>query len=238
MKKLGIIGAMSWSSTARYCDGLNRLVGQRMGGRHTAVLAVETLDQAVIAEMQQAGDWVGLAKLAAEAGRRLAASGAGALILASDSLHKISAEVGDASALPIIDVSDATADRIVAEGHRRIALLGTRFTMEEDFARVRYTERGIAVQSIESRWQAEVDRIIRDELVRGRINRESQRLLKTLITELSKQKVDAVVLGCAELALVIDARANILPIYDTLIHHVRSAVEWMLGEVVEARAAA
>ena len=118
------------------------------------------------------------------------------------------------------------------------ALLGTRFTMGEGFARDRYTDRGIVLQGIDARWQAEVDRIIYEELARGQVVRESQRKLKTLITELGKQKVEGIVLGCAELASVIDARANVLPIYDTTVHHARFAVDWMLGDEEQARAAA
>ena len=238
MKKLGIIGGTSWTSTARYYDHINRFVAQRLGGLHSAKLAIESLDLAPFVAMQQSGDWAGVGRVAAEAGQRLAASGAEALILASHSLHKVSAEIVAASGIPILDVSDATADSIVADGRRRVALLGTRFTMSEGFARDRYTDRGITLQPIEAEWECEVDRIIYDELAGGRVIRESQRKLKTLITELGKQKVEAIVLGCTELGLVIDARANVLPIYDTTLHHARSAVDWMLGDEEEARAAA
>ena len=238
MKKLGIIGGTSWTSTARYYDQINRLVAQRLGGLHSAKLAIESLDLAPYVAMQQSGDWAGVARVAAEAGQRLAASGAEALILASSSLHKVSAEIVAASGIPILDVSDATADKIVADGRRRVALLGTRFTMGEDFARDRYTDRGITLHPIEPEWECEVDRIIYDELAGGRVVRESQRKLKTLITEVGKQKVEAIVLGCTELGLVIDARANVLPIYDTSVHHVRSAVDWMIGQEEQARALA
>ena len=238
MKKLGIIGGTSWTSTARYYEQINRIVGQQLGGLHSATLAIESLDLAPFVAMQQSGDWAGVGRVAAEAGRRLAASGAEALILASSSLHKVSGEIVAASGIPILDVSDSTADRIVADGRRRVALLGTRFTMREDFARSRYADRGITLQAIEPEWEVEVDRIIFEELAGGRVVRESQRKLKTLITELGKQKVEAIVLGCTELGLVIDARANVLPIYDTTVHHARRAVEWMIGEEEQARAAA
>ena len=238
MKKLGIIGGTNWGSTARYYDQINRFVAQRMGGLHSAVMAIESLDLAPIVAMQQSGDWAGIAQVAAQAGKRLADSGAEALVLASTSLHKVSAEIVAASGIAILDVSDATADKIVADGRRRVALLGTRFTMSEGFARDRYTDRGIVLHPIEPEWAREVDRIIFDELAGDHVVRESQRKLKTLITELGKQKVEAIVLGCTELGLVIDARANVLPIYDTIVHHARSAVEWMIGEEEQARAAA
>ena len=238
MKKLGIIGGTSWTSTAVYYDHINRFVGQRLGGLHGAVLAIESLDLAPLVAMQQSGDWAGVGQMAAEAGKRLAGSGAEALILASNTLHKVSAEIVAASGLPILDIADATADRIIADGRRRIALLGTRFTMSEGFARDRYTDRGIVLHPIAPEWAREVDRIIYEELAGGRVVKESQRKLKTLLTELGKQKVEAIVLGCTELGLAIDVRANVLPVYDTTVLHARRAVEWMLGDEEEARAAA
>ena len=238
MKKLGIIGGTSWTSTALYYDHINRGVAKRLGGLHSALLAIESLDLAPVAAMQQAGDWAGVGRVAGEAGKRLAGSGAQGLILASNTLHKVSAEIAAASNLPVLDIADATADRIVADGRRRVALLGTRFTMSEGFARDRYTERGIELHALAPEWAREVDRIIYDELAAGRIVRESQRKLKTLITELGKQKVEAIVLGCTELGLAVDARANVLPIYDTTMLHARCAVDWMLGDEEQARAAA
>jgi aspartate racemase len=138
----------------------------------------------------------------------------------------------------VINIADATAEKIVADGRKRIALLGTRFTMNESFSRQRYTERGLSLHPLTSGWAQEVDRIIYDELAAGRVVRDSQRKLKTLITELAKLKVEAIVLGCTELVLAVDARANVLPVYDTTALHARAAVEWMLGEREAERAAA
>jgi aspartate racemase len=238
VKKLGIIGGTSWGSTALYYDHINRAVAKRLGGLHSATLAIESLDLAPIAAMQQAGDWAGVARVAEEAGRRLAASGAEALLLASNTLHKVEPEIVAASGLTVINIADATAERIVCDGRKRVALLGTRFTMSEGFARDRYTAHGLTLHPLTPDWAREVDRIIYDELAAGRVVRDSQRKLKTLITELAKQKVEAIILGCTELVLAVDARANVLPVYDTTALHARSAVEWMLGDEEPARAAA
>ena len=238
MKKLGIIGGTSWASTALYYEQINRGVAQRLGGLHSAVLGIESLDLAPIAAMQQSGDWAGVGRIAAEAGKRLAASGAEALILASNTLHKVEDEIFLVCGLPILNIADATADKIVADGRTRVALLGTRFTMTEAFARDRYIDRGLTLHALTPDWAREVDRIIYEELAAGRVVRESQRKLKTLITELFKQKVQAIVLGCTELVLAVDTRANVLPVYDTTTLHARAAVEWMLGETEQARAAA
>jgi len=238
LKKLGIIGGTSWTSTARYYEQINRGVAQRLGGLHSASLAIESLDLAPIAAMQRSGDWEGVALAAAGAATRLAASGAEALIIASGTLHKVEGAITAASGLPVLNVAATTADKIVADGRKHVALLGTRFTMSEEFARSHYDERGISLHPLTPDQAREVDRIIFDELAAGRVVRDSQRTLKTLITELGKAKVQAIVLGCTELGLAIDARANVLPVYDTCAIHARAAVEWMLGDEEQARAAA
>jgi aspartate racemase len=229
VKKLGLIGGTSWRSTALYYEQINRGVAQHLGELHSAALGIESLDLAPLAAMQQSGDWAGVARVAAEAGKRLADGGAEALVLASNTLHKIAPEVAAASELPILNIAEATADKIVADGRSYVALLGTRFTMNEEFSRGRYNERGIVLHTLTPEWTREVDRIIFDELAAGHVVRESQRTLKTLITELAKQKVQAIVLGCSELGVVIDARANVLPVYDSTAIHAKAAVEWMLG---------
>ena len=239
VKKLGIIGGTSWASTALYYEHINRLVAQRLGGLHSATLAIESLDLAPFAAMQQAGDWDGVARIVVEAARRLKASGVEALLLASNTSHKVEGAVAAETGLPILHIANPTADRLAADGRSRIALLGTRFTMTEPFIRERIEARGISIAPIEQGWIAEVDRIIYDELAAGRVVRDSQRKLKTLITELAKQKVQAIVLACTELVMAVDVRANVLPVYDTTALHARAAVDWMLdGAEQQARAAA
>jgi aspartate racemase len=138
----------------------------------------------------------------------------------------------------MLHIGDAVAARLAADGRSRVALLGTRFTMNEGHIRDRITARGITVSPVEPEWVTEVDRIIFQELAAGRVVRDSQRKLKTLITELSKQKIQAVVLGCTELVLAVDVRANVLPVYDSTAIHARAATEWMLAEEEQALAAA
>lgn len=236
MKKLGIIGGTSWSSTALYYEHINRLVAQRLGGLHSASLAIESIDLAPFAAMQRSGDWDGVANVVVEAARRLKASGAEALLLASNTSHKVEGAAAAETGLPILHIADVTADRLIADGRRRVALLGTRFTMTEPFIRDRMEARGISFAPIEASWIGEVDRIIYDELAAGRVVRDSQRKLKTLITEMSKLKVEAIVLGCTELAMAVDVRANVLPVYDTTAIHARAAVDWMLDEAGEQSA--
>jgi aspartate racemase len=238
LKKLGIIGGTSWASTALYYEQINRGVAKRLGGLHSALLSIESLDLAPFAAMQQAEDWSGVSQTAVEAASRLKASGAEGLLLASNTMHRVARDVAEATSLPVLHIGDAAADRIAADGRSRVALLGTRFVQTQSFMRDCYERRGIQLADLNPLWRAEVDRIIFEELAGGRVVRDSQRKLKTLITELEKQKVQAVVLGCTELVLAVDTRANILPIYDTTAIHARMAVDWMLSDEVEARAAA
>ena len=238
MRKLGIVGGISWSSTALYYEQINRAVSQRLGGLHSATLAIESLDLAPIARMQQAEEWLTVGHIAADAAQRLAASGAEGLIMASNTMHRVADDVAAAVNIPLLHIGDAVADRLVSDGVQRIALLGTRFTMTQPFVRERIESRGIQIAAIDSEWMGEINRIIYEELAANRVVRDSQRKLKTLITELGKKKVQAVVLGCTELVLAVDTRANVLPVYDSTAIHARAAVEWMLAEEEEARAAA
>jgi aspartate racemase len=238
VRKLGIIGGTSWSSTALYYEHINRGIANRLGGLHSAVLAMESLDLAPVAAMEMSGDWDGVAQLTVDAARRLEKSGAEGIVISSNTGHKVYDAVSANVRVPLLHIGDATADRLVADGRNRVALLGTRFTMTEAYVRGRLEARGISLVPIAPQWMHEVDRIIFDELAAGRVVRDSQRKLKTLITELAKQKVQAVVLGCTELVLAVDVRANVLPVYDTTAIHARAAVEWMLAEEEEARAAA
>jgi aspartate racemase len=238
LRKLGIIGGTSWHSTALYYDHINRGVAQRMGGLHSARLAIESLDLAPYAAKELSGDWDGVAKDTLDAAKRLEASGAEAVIITSNTGHKVFDAVAANIDVPMLHIGDAVADKLVADRQTRVALLGTRFTMTEPHVRSRLEARGINLAAVDKGWVREVDRIIFEELAAGRVVRDSQRKLKTLITELAKHKVQAVVLGCTELVMAVDVRANVLPVYDTTAIHARACVDWMLSDEEEARAAA
>jgi aspartate racemase len=238
VRKLGIVGGASWASTALYYDHINRGVAQRLGGLHSARLVLESLDMEDYVALQRADDWDRANGMIVDAAKRLKLAGADGLLLASNTFHKAADEALRATGLPLVDIRQATAERLTADRRTRIALLGTRFTMVEPFAREPYEALGIVIHELAPEWRTEVDRIIFEELAIGRVVRDSQRKLKTLITELGKQKVQAVVLGCTELVLAVDVRANVLPVYDTTAIHARAAVDWMLTDKEEARAAA
>lgn len=239
MRKLGIVGGASWNSTALYYDHINKGVAARLGGLHSARLVIESLDcEDDYAAFHRRGDWAGGEKIVIDACKRLREAGAEGLILTSNTMHKHYDAVVDALDVPVLHIAAAAAEKIAGDGRATVALLGTRVTMTEPHVRGHLEERGIRLAPIEDVWVSEVDRIIYEELAAGRVVRESQRKLKTLITELSKKRVDAIVLGCTELVLAVDARANVLPVYDTTAIHARRAVEWILGDREEVRAAA
>jgi aspartate racemase len=238
IRNLGIIGGTSWHSTALYYDHINRGVAQRLGGLHSARLVIESLDLAPYAQMEMSGDWDGVAKTTLEAAKRLELAGADGVIITSNTGHKVYDAVAPKLGIPMLHIGDAPAEKLVADGRKRVALLGTRFTMTEPHIRSRLESHGISLVPIDEQSMREVDRIIFEELAAGRVVRDSQRKLKTLITELAKQKVQAVVLGCTELVLAVDVRANVLPVYDTTAIHARACVDWMLADEDVARAAA
>jgi aspartate racemase len=238
LRKLGIIGGTGWTSTALYYDHVNRGIAQRLGGLHSAKLAIESLDFAEYAALEHAGDWGGVAQVNIDAARRLVASGADGVLMACNTSHKVYDEVAASIEVPVLHIADAAADRLVADRRTNVAVLGTRFTMTEPFVRSRIEARGITIVPIEENWVREVNRIIFDELAAGRVVRDSQRNLKTLITELAKRKTQAVLLACTELVFAVDVRANVIPVYDTTAMHARAAVDWMLEEQEQARAAA
>jgi len=238
LRKLGIIGGTSWASTVLYYEHINRGIARRLGGLHSARLAIESLDLGPLAELELSGDWDGVAGVMVDAAAALVKSGVDGLLIASNTGHKTYNAVAAAVPVPVLHIGDATADQLVADGRIRAALIGTRFTMTEAHVRSRLESRGIALAPVEQKWIAEVDRIIFEELAAGQVIRDSQRKLKTLIAELARQKVQAVILGCTELVLAIDTRANVIPVYDTTAIHSRAAVEWMLSDEEQARAAA
>ncbi|HEX8585646.1 MAG TPA: amino acid racemase [Allosphingosinicella sp.] len=229
MRKLGLIGGVSWVSTAMYYEQINKGVARAGGGLTSAPLLLESLDFAPVAELQSAGEWGQLAALICDTARRLEAAGAEGLILCSNTMHKVYDEVAAAVAVPILHIGDVTADKLVADGCKRAGLIGTRFTMGESFYRQRLEDKGIAVSIPDPATAQEIDRIIFEELARGQVLRQSERRLKTCLTEMGKARQQAVILGCTELVMLVDPGANVLPVYDTTALHAKAAVEWILG---------
>ena len=230
LRKLGMIGGLSWVSTALYYEQINKGVNRRLGGVASAPLAVESVDFGHFSALQHEGRWGEAAEILAEAARRLEASGAGALILCSNSCHKVYDEVAAAVAVPILHIGDITAARLTADGVKRAGLIGTRFTMSEGFYRERLEAHGIEISVPDPGMAQEIDRIIFEELVRGQVSRISQRTLKTCLTVMGQARNQAVILGCTELVMLVDPGGSVIPTYDTTAIHAQAAIEWILDD--------
>jgi aspartate racemase len=213
-----------------YYEQINKAVAKRKGGLGSAPLLIESHDFAAVAELQAAGNWIGIAKLLGASARRLADAGAEGLILCSNTAHKVYDIVAEQAGIPILHIGDITAERLVKDGIKRAGLIGTRFTMAESFYRDRIEAHGIAVATPDAGMMKEIDRIIFDELARGTVSRVSQRTLKTCLTILSQARQQAVILGCTELVMLVDPVANVLPVYDTTALHAKAAAEWILDD--------
>jgi len=227
VRKLGMIGGTSWHSTAMYYDQINKGVARKLGGLSSARLILESLNLAEVAPLQLAGEWGSVAEILAGAARRLEAAGAEGLIICSNTGHKVAAEVEGAVGIPLLHMGDAVGARLAEDGVKRAGLLGTRFTMAEPFVRERIEARGVALTPPAAATAQEIDRIIFEELAKGLVTRNSQRRLKTCLTEMGQARQQAVVLACTELVLLVDPVANVLPVYDTTALHAKAAVEWI-----------
>jgi aspartate racemase len=225
-----MIGGTSWFSTAMYYEQINKGVAKRLGGLNSAPLLLESLNMAPVAALELADEWDRVAAIVTDCARRLEGAGAEGLILCSNTIHKIADAVSEAVSIPLIHIGDVAAARLAADGVKRAGLLGTRFTVAEPFIRERLEARGIAVSFPNRATAEEIDRIIFEELARGQVQRNSQRRLKTCLTEMAQARQQAVVLGCTELVLLVDPGATVLPVYDTTALHAQAAVEWITAD--------
>lgn len=229
MRKLGLIGGMSWFSTRTYYERINRGVQARMGGRSSAPLLIESLDFSDLVGLSSAADWTRAAQVLTDSARRLEAAGAGAIIIGANSMHKVYDSVSQAVDVPIIHIAECVGARMVTDGVRKAALIGTRNVMLESFYRQKLVARDIELLPPEMAFVDALDRIIYDELILGKATRQSERELKTIITNLAQGGAEAIVLGCTELEMVVDTDANVLPIYDCTRIHADAAVDWILA---------
>ena len=229
MRKIGLIGGMSWLSTRTYYEHINRLVQARMGQQASAPLLIESLDASNLTRLSDAGDWARAADVLADSARRLEAAGATALIIGTNSMHKVYDKVAAAVAVPVIHIAECVAERVASDGRRKVALIGSRNVMLESFYRQKLIARDIELLPPEMKFVDAIDRIIYDELMLGKASRQAERELKTILTNLSQDGAEAVVLGCTELEMVVDVDANVLPVYDCTRIHAEAAVAWILG---------
>lgn len=230
MRKLGLIGGMSWVSTASYYTRINSSVQKRLGGFASAHLLIESVNFSDYARLQSDDDWDAAAGLMTRSAKRLENSGATAILICSNAMHKVYDQVQPEVGVPILHIADCVGDKMVSDGVMSATLLGSRNVMTEGFYRKRLVGKGISLTPPDEERVEEIDRIIYEELMFNQAKRESERTMKTYITNIAKADVEAVVLGCTELDLIIDTKANILPIYDSTDIHADAAIEWILSD--------
>ncbi len=230
MRKIGLIGGMSWVSTASYYTRINSIVQKRLGGFASAHMLIESVNFSDYARLQSDDDWDAAAGLMTRAARRLEQSGATAVLICSNAMHKIYDQVQPEVGVPILHIADCVGERMVADGIKSATLLGSRNVMTDGFYRKRLVGKGITLSPPDEERVQEIDRIIYEELMFNQAKRESERTMKTFITNIAKANVEAVVLGSTELDLIIDTKANILPIYDSTEIHADAAIEWILAK--------
>ncbi|WP_457577316.1 aspartate/glutamate racemase family protein [Desulfomarina sp.] len=229
MKTIGLLGGMSWESTAHYYTQLNEGINRRLGGFHSAEIIMESVDFAPIEQLMRKEKWQHIATLLAQAGKRIEQGGAEFLLLCTNTMHKVAPAIEEAISIPLLHIADATAMAIQKDHLRVIGLLGTKFTMEEDFYRRRLSDTfglDIIIPSEDER--EEVHRIIFEELCRGKIMKESKTRYHEIINGMQQRGAQGVIAGCTEIGMLINRKDLSLPFYDTTRIHVEKGIDFAL----------
>jgi aspartate racemase len=224
MKTIGLLGGMSWESTELYYRLINEETRRLLGGLHSAPIAMVSVDFQEIEQLQEQGDWDAAARLLSEEARRVEAAGAELLLICTNTMHKVADQVADAIGIPLLHIADATAVRVQESGIGTVGLLGTRFTMEQQFYKGRLQEQGLTVVVPDTDDRNLVHRTIYDELCLGRVNPESRREFLRIIEALRENGAEAVIEGCTEIGLLVGQEHTSVPLFDTTRIHAHRAV--------------
>ena len=224
MKRIGLLGGMSWESSAEYYRRLNELVRERLGGLRSARVLLGSVDFAEVEALQADARWEEAGALLAERARALEAGGAEIVALCTNTMHKVVSDVEDAVQVPVLHIADAAARRIQSAGIAQVGLLGTAFTMEQDFYRSRLAERGIETLVPAQDDRTAVHRIIYDELVQGVVSEESRQTYREVIQRLVADGAEGVILGCTEIELLVGPEDSPVPVFPTTRLHVEALV--------------
>ncbi|MGW8350894.1 aspartate/glutamate racemase family protein [Streptomyces wedmorensis] len=229
MKTIGLIGGMSWESTAEYYRLVNEFTRDRLGGLHSARCVLYSVDFAEIEQLQVQGRWAEAGEVLAAAARALEAAGADMVLICTNTMHKVADRVEEAVSVPLLHLADATAEAVRASGLRRVGLLGTAFTMEQDFYRGRLEARGLEVLVPDAAGRKVVHQVIYEELCLGIVREESRAAYREIIAGLVTDGAEGVVLGCTEIELLVDAGDSPVPVFPTARLHAEAAVNAALS---------
>jgi aspartate racemase len=232
---VGLIGGLSWESSAEYYRIINQTIRSRLGGLRSARCLMWSFDFGEIEALQHAGEWDEATALMVDAAQRLERGGADFFLICSNTMHRMADEIAAAVKIPLLHIADPTARRIRARGIRRVGLLGTAFTMEQQFYKGRLEHRfGLQVIVPETKDRRVVHRIIYDELVQGRVEPASRDIYRNIIARIVERGAEAIILGCTEIMLLVKPEDSAVPLFDTTHIHVEEAVEQALSESVAA----
>ena len=229
MKRIGLLGGMSWESSLEYYRLLNEMVKNRLGGLHSAECIMASVDFGPVSDMMKTDDWKGIERVLSEAAQDLKRAGADFLIICTNTMHLIAREIEKASGLEVIEIGIAVGEEIERRGLKTVGLLGTRFTMERTYYRDTLAGFGISVIVPSEEERAVVDRIIFEELCKGIFREESKSAYKKIINGLQMNGAEGVILGCTEIPLLIKESDVDIPVFDTTAIHARAAVEHALS---------
>ncbi|KUI97571.1 aspartate/glutamate racemase family protein [Vibrio sp. MEBiC08052] len=225
MKTIGLLGGMSWESTLSYYKAINESVQNKLGGLHSAKISLYSVDFDEIEKLQHQGKWDETAKILSDSAKSVESGGADFLLICTNTMHKVAPQIESSISIPILHIADATAEQLLADGIQKVGLLGTRFTMEQDFYKNRLTEKfGIEVIVPNSDQQTVIHDIIYQELCLGVIRDDSRAQYLDIIQSLSAQGAEAVILGCTEIALLVKQEHTDVTLYDTTAIHAEAAV--------------
>jgi len=226
MKTIGLIGGMSWESTQSYYQLLNQGIKNKLGGLHSAKIVLVSLDFAEIAMLQQQQDWPQMAEILIKAAKQVEAAGADYLLICTNTMHKLAEQVQAAVTIPLLHIADAVGENLIQHNFKKVALLGTQFTMEQDFYKQRLADKfAIDVLIPDTQGRETVHRVIYDELCKGIISPESKAEYLTIIDDLTQQGAEAIILGCTEIALLVQQSDTSIPLLDSTAVHCAMALE-------------
>ena len=232
MKKIGLLGGMSWESTIPYYRQINEAVKARLGGLHSAKIVLYSVDFAEIERLQHSGDWASAGAVLADGAQALERAGADFVVLCTNTMHKVASVIETAVEIPLLHIADPTAAAIRKAGLSRIGLLGTRFTMEQDFYRGRLVEQHcIDVLTPEADDREVVHRVIYEELCLGRIEESSRRAYRDVMQRLVERGAQGIILGCTEISMLVGEQDASVPLFDTTAIHAAAAAELALAAV-------
>lgn len=229
MKIVGLLGGMSWQSTIPYYRILNEAVGERLGGLHSAKIVLYSIDFAEMERLQMAGDWDAAGEMLVDAAERLERAGAECIVICTNTMHLVADRIAARVGIPLLHIADATVAAVRARGLTTVALLGTRFTMEQDFYRGRLEAQGLRVVVPDAEGREVIHRVIYEELCLGRIEAASREACVGIIRSLVERGAEGVILGCTEIGLLIGEADSPVPVFDTTAIHARAAAEFALG---------